>query len=107
MTTVHLQTGSSTVQCGATMGHWRDNPTGWDLGTVTVDMSRVTCPDCLPAVVTERAVQSSGTERDADDVNYDAFLNWCEEHGHNPDAGTSIVEYADHLDAIEREGLRR
>lgn len=42
----HYKTASSTVRCGALMGHWRDNPTGWDLGTVTVDPSKVTCPDC-------------------------------------------------------------
>lgn len=43
---VHYQTGSSSVRCGAKMRHWRDNPTGWDLGTVTVDPAAVTCPRC-------------------------------------------------------------
>lgn len=45
---VHLQTGSSTVRCGA---HMRDaqHPTGWDLGNVTIDIG-VTCPDCLAAI---------------------------------------------------------
>lgn len=47
--TKHLQTGSSTVRCGAPM---RDaqHPEGWDLGTVTVDAGGATCPDCLAAI---------------------------------------------------------
>ena len=46
MTVTHLQTGSSEVRCGAKMAHWKDNPKGWDLGTVTTDPTKVTCPRC-------------------------------------------------------------
>lgn len=43
--TIHLQTGSSTVRCGAPM---RTSPDidGWDLGDVTVDPTKVTCSGC-------------------------------------------------------------
>lgn len=44
---IHYQTGSGTVRCGASMRHWRDNPTGWDMGTVTVDPTQATCPQCV------------------------------------------------------------
>jgi hypothetical protein len=43
----HFQTGSSTVRCGLAMRDL-DHPSGWDLGTITVDPSAVTCPACLP-----------------------------------------------------------
>ncbi len=45
--TVHFQTGSSAVRCGLPMRD-AEHPDGWDLGTVTVDPSSVTCPECLP-----------------------------------------------------------
>lgn len=42
---VHYQVDSSTVRCGAGMRDaYRE---GWDLGTCTVDLARVTCPTCL------------------------------------------------------------
>lgn len=44
---IHLQTGSSTVRCGAAMAPRSGEP-GWDLGTVSVDVSKVTCSACLP-----------------------------------------------------------
>jgi len=43
---VHRQTGPSSVRCGAPMrtGHMAK---GWDLGDVTIDTGKVTCPACL------------------------------------------------------------
>lgn len=40
MSVIHMQTGSSSVRCGARMG------ADWDLGNVTVDPTKVTCPSC-------------------------------------------------------------
>lgn len=42
---IHFMTGSATVQCGAKMRNARG--VGWDLGTCTTDLSKVTCPGCL------------------------------------------------------------
>lgn len=48
---VHLQTSASRVKCGAPMRDWRDPESdGWDLGTVTVEPARVTCPECAPRI---------------------------------------------------------
>ena len=44
---IHLQVTASTVRCGAPMRHWRDEPAGWDMGTVRVDSYGVTCAACL------------------------------------------------------------
>jgi hypothetical protein len=43
---VHYMTGSSSVACGARMGHYLTNPTGWDLGNATTAWTGVTCPLC-------------------------------------------------------------
>lgn len=44
---VHLMTGSSSVRCGLKMRHWETNPDGWDMGTATTEVVKVTCPKCL------------------------------------------------------------
>ena len=44
---IHLSTSASDVRCGALMYHWRDRPDGWDMGTRTVDLGKVTCPQYL------------------------------------------------------------
>lgn len=46
MTAIHYQDSASSVICRAKMAHWDTNPDGWDMGTITVDVTKVTCPDC-------------------------------------------------------------
>ena len=49
---VHLATGSSTVRCGGKVSPWYDRATktwhydGIDLGGMTVEFWKVTCPGC-------------------------------------------------------------
>lgn len=43
----HLMRTASSVACGQRMGHWKNNPTGWDLGNATSDTTQVTCRACL------------------------------------------------------------
>lgn len=51
-TVMHRMTGSSSVRCGAPMKDgsqgWGADAPGWDLGTATTDLTKVTCPECLP-----------------------------------------------------------
>ena len=46
-TATHLMRTASSVACGQRMGHWKNNPTGWDLGNATSDATQVTCRACL------------------------------------------------------------
>jgi hypothetical protein len=42
---IHLQTGSSSVRCGARMAQ-RAGDGGWDLADTAVEFRLVTCEDC-------------------------------------------------------------
>lgn len=75
--TIHLQTGSSTVKCGAPMRHWRDQPDGWDLGTVTVSPGQATCVECVPALAEDW--RDAYHDDASDSVDVDEFRDHAEE----------------------------
>lgn len=51
---IHFMTGSSTVRCGERMGHWKDNPSGWDMGNASTSLYEVTCEGCLSGLGSRR-----------------------------------------------------